>query len=90
MKNIVFYSIFDTRTDGTGHKAIVDHVNYDIFDIKAIVDHVNYDILKITALGYHDNYDIFDIRASKNIVFYSVFDTLEFFAFQICRILQCI
>ena len=71
-------------------EAIVDHVNYDIFDIKAIGDNVNYDILKIRAVGYHDKNDMFDIRESTNIVFYSIFDTLEFVAFQICRILQCI
>ena len=71
-------------------EAIVDHANYDIFEIKAIGDNVNYDILKIRAVGYHDKNDMFDIRESTNIVFYSIFDILKFVAFQICRILQYI
>ena len=58
-------------------EAIVDHVNYDIFDIKAIGDNVNYDILKIRAVGYHD----------KKTTFMKSIFKLEF---QRCRSLQCI
>ena len=50
-------------------EAIVDHANYDIFDIKAIGDNVNYDILKIGAVGYHDKNDIFEKYFSKSLYF---------------------
>ena len=50
-------------------KAIVDHVNYDKFDIKAIGDNVNYDILKIRAVGYHDKNDKFEKYISKSLYF---------------------
>ena len=42
------------------------------------------------AIANHDNYDVFEALFFKNDVFYSIFDTLDFFAFQICRILQYI
>ena len=50
-------------------EAIVDHANYDIFDIKAIGDNVNYDILKIRALGYHGKNDKFEKCVSNTLCF---------------------
>ena len=51
------------------NKTIVDHANYDKFDIKAIGDNVNYDILKIRAVGYHDKNDKFEKYVSKSLYF---------------------
>ena len=50
-------------------EAIVDHVNYDIFEIKAIGDNVNYDILKIRARRYHGKNDKSEEYVSKSSYF---------------------